>query len=154
MKTMVDPAELRVHATSVAIAGRAVLLMGPSGSGKSDLALRLIDRGAALVSDDYTALRLSGSALIASAPETIAGMLEVRHIGIVQLDRAMNVPVALVVRLGDRPERMPDDVPLIDLLGVALPCVALAGLEPSAPIKVEYALARHGQPHDGQERAP
>ncbi|MBO9575247.1 MAG: HPr kinase/phosphatase C-terminal domain-containing protein [Sphingobium sp.] len=133
-----------IHASCVAISGRAVLLMGPSGSGKSDLALRLIDRGAALVSDDYTALTLSNGLLLASPPDTIAGMIEVRHIGIVHLPCVSNVPVALVIGLEDRPERMPDCPATIDLLGVAVPRIALAGLEPSAPIKLEHALARFG----------
>ena len=137
-------ADTRIHATSVAIDGRAVLLMGPSGAGKSDLALRLIDRGATLVSDDSTSLTVSGTRLLASPPESIAGLLEIRHIGIVHLPCAMNVPVALVIGLEDRPERMPDDPAMIDLLGVAIPRIQLAGLEASAPIKVEHALARFG----------
>ncbi len=145
---MADPTEIRVHASCVALGGRALLIMGPSGAGKSDLALRLIDRGARLVSDDYTALALSGGRLCASPPATIAGLLEIRHIGIVEMPHEANVPVALVIGLGDRPERMPEQPASIDFLGFAVPRMALTGLEPSAPIKAEHALARFGLPGD------
>lgn len=135
-----------IHASCVAIGGRGVLISGPSGSGKSDLALRLIDRGAALVSDDYTLLANRDGLLIANPPTNIAGMLEIRHIGIVHVPHAMDVPIALAVALEEKPQRMPDPVPTLDLLGIAVPCVALAGLEVSAPIKVERALAQFGLP--------
>ena len=84
-----------VHASTVATGGRAVLLSGPSGSGKSDLALRLIDRGFTLVSDDQTVVMREGDRLIASAPPTIAGKLEVRGLGIVEMETLTDVPIAL-----------------------------------------------------------
>jgi len=74
-----------LHASTVALDGRAVLISGPSGSGKSDLALRLLDRGFILVSDDQTIVRKDGGHLVAGAPPTIAGKLEVRGIGIVDM---------------------------------------------------------------------
>jgi serine kinase of HPr protein (carbohydrate metabolism regulator) len=132
-----------VHASCVAIGGRAVLIHGPSGSGKSDLALRLIDRGAVLVSDDYTALEVRGGALLASPPKTIAGKIEVRGVGIVERAFAAEVPVALLVDLGRAPERMPEAV-TDALAGILLPCIGLSALEASAPIKVEAALLVHG----------
>ena len=132
-----------VHATTVAIDGAAVLLLGPSGSGKSDLALRLIDRGATLVSDDYTLLTPLDGQLIANAPPTISGKIEVRGLGIVALDRVGNVPVMLAVRL-DRPvERMPSQT-RADYHGIAIHEVAIDPFELSAPIKVELAL-RHAR---------
>ena len=70
----------------MAIDGRAVLIAGPSGAGKSDLALRLIDRGFTLVSDDQTIVKRDGDRLLASAPPTIAGKLEIRGIGIVDME--------------------------------------------------------------------
>ncbi len=79
---------LLVHATAVAIEGEAVLLRGPSGSGKSDLALRLIDGGAQLVADDQTLLRRAGGRVLASAPPAIAGLLEVRGVGVVRVEAA------------------------------------------------------------------
>lgn len=135
-----------LHASCVAIGGRAVLIEGRSGTGKSDLALRLIDRGAALVSDDYTLLRRSGTALLASAPATIAGRIEVRGLGIVEMTPVADVPVALIVTPSDAPERMPLDPRVRRIAGIDVPCVALAPLEPSAPIKVELALARTPAP--------
>ena len=82
-----------VHASTVASDGRAVLISGPSGSGKSDLALRLLDRGFTLVSDDQTIVRRDGDRLVASAPPTIKGKLEIRGIGIVEMDTIEDVPV-------------------------------------------------------------
>ena len=129
-----------VHATTVAIGGRGVVIEGPSGSGKSDLALRLIDRGAVLVSDDYTCLATVGGTLYASAPATIAGRMEVRGVGLVGMTQAGPVPVALAVQLGE-PERLPEPGTRL-LAGIEVPAVTLAALEPSAPIKVELALGR------------
>jgi serine kinase of HPr protein (carbohydrate metabolism regulator) len=139
------PPDEVVHASCVAIRGRAVLLAGRSGAGKSDLALRLIDRGAALVSDDYTELRRLGGTLLAQAPATIAGRIEVRGIGLVELPEAAAVPVCLYADLDSSPERLPEAAG-IRLAGVDIPLVALAALEPSAPLKLEYALMRFGLP--------
>ena len=132
-----------VHATAVALGNRAVLLIGPSGSGKSDLALRLIDRGARLIADDRAVLTRHGDGVLAAPPATIAGLLEVRGVGIVAVPHVAGVPVALVVDLGGPPARLP--VPATrDVGGVAVPVVALAAFEASAPLKVERALAAVG----------
>jgi serine kinase of HPr protein (carbohydrate metabolism regulator) len=139
------PADEVVHASCVAIGGRAVLLAGRSGAGKSDLALRLIDRGAALVSDDYTELRDVGGTLLARAPERIAGKIEVRGVGIVDLEQTADVPVCLYANLDLAPDRLPE-AEAIRLAGLDIPLVALAALEPSAPLKLEYALVRFGLP--------
>ena len=129
-----------IHATTVAIGGRAVLIEGPSGAGKSDLALRLIDRGAVLVSDDYTCLASDGSTLYAQAPATIAGRLEVRGVGIVDMACHGPLPVALAVALGE-PDRLPEPQERL-IADVAVPLVMIQPFEASAPIKVELALAR------------
>lgn len=133
-----------LHATSVAIGGRAVLLTGPSGSGKSDLALRLIDRGAMLVSDDYTLVKRVDGTLIATAPATIAGKMEVRGIGIVDLPAAREAPVALLVDLFDTIDRMPLDMRRRTLAGSDVPIARVAPFEISAAIKVELALKSLG----------
>ena len=133
-----------LHATSVAIAGRAVLLSGPSGSGKSDRALRLIDRGGILVSDDYTLVKRIDGRLLATAPATIAGQMEVRGIGIVDLPSVGEAPVALLVDLFDRVERMPLDPLLRIVAGMQVPVIKVAPFEASAPIKVELALRKIG----------
>ena len=115
------------HATAVAIDGEAVLLRGPSGAGKSDLALRLIDRGARLVADDQTLLRRVGDRVIAAAPPTIAGLIEIRGIGIVAVDAADAVPLFLIadlIVLGVV-ERMPERT-CETVLGVPVPLIGLA----------------------------
>jgi serine kinase of HPr protein (carbohydrate metabolism regulator) len=137
-----------LHATTVAIGGRAVMLCGLSGIGKSDLALRLIDRGAVLVSDDYTLAKRSGfgtqARLLASAPDNIIGMMEVRGIGIIDMPHAAGVPVALVVDLFDIVDRMPEKPLTRTIAGVDVPVMKIAPREASAPIKVELALKAFG----------
>jgi serine kinase of HPr protein (carbohydrate metabolism regulator) len=138
---MTLPSSEMLHASAVAIDGQAVLITGVSGSGKSDLALRLIDRGATLVSDDYTLLTRVGAVLMASSPATIKGKLEVRGIGIIDCDTLDAAPAALIVRIDEVPLRMPED-DVQNIIGVAIPVVALAPFEASAPIKIELALRR------------
>jgi serine kinase of HPr protein (carbohydrate metabolism regulator) len=133
-----------LHASTVAIDGRAVLITGPSGSGKSDLALRLLDRGFTLVSDDQTIVKRSGDRLIATAPPTIAGKLEIRGIGIVEMERADHAPVALVVELTSDIQRLPDDSRERPILGVSVPLISIDALTASAPSKVALALDRMG----------
>ena len=128
-----------LHATAVAIGGRAVLIEGRSGSGKSDLALRLIDRGAALVSDDYTLLLRREGVLIARAPENIAGKMEVRGFGIMPMEHVSDVPVGLVVRIDSEVLRMPERRAR-RIAGIEVREIALAPFEASTPIKVELAL--------------
>ena len=133
-----------VHASCVASDGRAVLITGLSGSGKSDLALRLLDRGFTLVSDDQTIVRRDGKLLIASAPPQIAGKLEVRGVGIIEVETASDVPLALVVELTSEIQRLPDDSRERELLGVALPLVSIDATTASAASKVALALDRLG----------
>ena len=133
-----------IHASTVALDGRAVLITGPSGSGKSDLALRLLDRGFALVSDDQTIVKRDGDRLVATAPPNIAGKLEIRGIGIVDIDRLSDVPVALIVELTSEIERIPDDSRERLILGVRLPLISIDAMTASAPSKVAIALDRLG----------
>ena len=102
--------------------------------------MRLIDRGAILVSDDYTILTRSGDGLLASAPETIRGRIEVRGIGLIGMPFENAAPVALIVTLDDPVVRMPEPDQSRTLAGISLPLVALAAFEVSAPIKIEQML--------------
>lgn len=135
-----------VHATSVAIGGRAVLLSGVSGMGKSDLALRLIDRGATLISDDYTIVTLVDGRVQASAPDTIIGKMEVRGLGVIDVPSGGHAPLALVIDLSHEIERMPSDPVQRTIAGADVPVVKVAPFEASAPIKVELALKTMGLP--------
>ena len=133
-----------IHASTVAMDGRAVLISGPSGSGKSDLTLRLLDRGFTLVSDDQTIVRRDGERLLASPPPTIVGKLEIRGIGIVEMDHIGDVPVALLVELTSDIQRLPDDSRERPILGAPLPLISIDAMTASAPSKVALALDRMG----------
>lgn len=130
-----------IHGTSVAVDGGAVLLRGPSGSGKSDLALRLIDGGGVLVADDQTALSRKGDEILVSAPPQIAGRMEVRGLGIVRLSAVSDIPVRIVVDIvpATEVERLPKPAETM-LLGVALPVLRLAAFEASTPAKIRLAV--------------
>jgi HPr kinase/phosphorylase len=112
-----------LHATTVSIDGRGLLIIGPSGSGKSSLALQLLALGATLVADDRTQVIRDGDQIIASVPPTISGQIEARGVGIIDVVAAEPTPLALVVDLGQHePKRLPDQHTR-DVLGVALPCL-------------------------------
>jgi HPr kinase/phosphorylase len=129
-----------VHATAVAIDRSAVLIIGKSGSGKSDLALRLIDRGALLISDDI--VQVDGTA----APPTlhpapnIAGKIEIRGIGVISIPHVEDISLRLVVNLDSTVERLPFDRQTHSIAAFDVPTINLGAFEASAPIKIEYAL--------------
>ena len=133
-----------LHASCVANDGRAVLIAGPSGSGKSDLALRLLDHGFTLVSDDRTIVRKEGDKLVASAPATIKGKLEIRGIGIVDMQSVSDVPVALVVDLTSDNQRLPDDSRARLIRGMSIPVITVDAMTASAASKVTLGLDRLG----------
>jgi serine kinase of HPr protein (carbohydrate metabolism regulator) len=146
-----------VHGTCVALGRTAALLRGPSGSGKSDLALRflfLARRGPAavnppaLVADDQVQLIVSGGHIAASAPEAIRGKLEVRGVGIIDVRCLPEAELALIVDLSDRDgvARLPERSATVRLLGVEVPLLRLFPWEASAPVKLALALARGGHP--------
>src|SRR5262249_31115567 len=135
---------LLVHATAVAIGGAGVLLTGPPGSGKSDLALRLVDGGASLIADDQVMLRRDGDRLIAgfpdAAPAELRGRLEVRGLGLMPVAASAAVPLALVVALRPGPpeDRLPAPQSAEDL-GVAVPRLGLARFAAGGGAQVRLA---------------
>jgi HPr kinase/phosphorylase len=139
--TVTRAASVQAYATCVEISGAGVLLRGPSGSGKSDLALRLIEGGALLVSDDRTDLSLDDGQLTARAPTPIAGRMEVRGLGIIDVASADSAKVALVVDLvaPEAVDRLPD-AQCCTYLGREVPRLALAAFEASAPAKIRLAV--------------
>lgn len=133
---------LRV-ATAVAIGGRALLIEGVPGSGKSSLALALIDRGAALIGDDGVTLELRGATVWASPAPATAGLIELRNVGIVSLPTT-EAPVALVLDLRDDAPRFVERADPVELIGRSLPRLAFDPRGPAAAVRAEYALALHG----------
>jgi len=132
--------------TCVAIGGRAVLIDGVSGSGKSSLALALIDRGAALVGDDGVALRVEGGKLLASPAPATRGLIEVRGVGLVPMAAVQDRPVALLIRLTRNAPRYVETPPREDILGVALPLIELYPDSPVLALRAGIALDVHGLP--------
>lgn len=136
-----------VQATCVAIDGHGVLLRGPSGAGKSDLALRLIDGGAALVADDLVAVAAEAGRVIArlpsGAPAECRGRLEVRGIGLLPVATIAEAPLALVVDLvrSPAPVRLPAPES-VEIAGISLPRLALDPFEASAPARIRLVLRR------------
>ncbi len=134
-----------VHsATCVAIAGRAVLIEGPSGSGKSMLALALIDRGAMLVGDDGVTLERRADRLYASPPPRITGLLEVRNLGLLSFPTTQDVPAALVLRLDPDAPRFIEAADHCTLEGVTLPLLRLWPGGTELALKAQLALERYG----------
>lgn len=140
------PAPVVMQASAVVIAGRALLIEGPPGSGKSTLALALIDRGGGLIGDDAVTLhRDAQGCLIASPPPHIAGLLEVRGVGLVRLPTAPPAPAALILTLGGAaPQRLPETLMLRPIAGVDVPVLPFdpGAIAPAA--RAEWALATHG----------
>lgn len=132
-------------ATCVAVQGRALLIEGPSGSGKSMLALALIDRGAMLVGDDGVTLTPHGDHLLASPPPRIAGLLEVRNLGLLEFPTARDLPVALVLRLDREAPRYIEAAEQVELGGVAVPLVRVWPDGDGLALKAELALRRFGR---------
>lgn len=145
--------EALIHGTCLAIGADGVLLLGKPGSGKSSLALRLIDqpggglsgmvRSARLVADDQVRIRKTGESLIAAAPAALANRLEIRGLGIATLAALPEVSLRLAVRLTPAAEieRLPDlAAARMDILGIALPLILLDPTEAAAPARLRAAL--------------
>ena len=124
---------MRYHASCAARDAHGVLLLGPSGSGKSDLLLRLLDRGFTLIADDQVEV----SDGVAQAPATLAGLVEIRGLGILRLPYQATAQLALAVTLGAPPTRLPQPARDAEL---GVPSIALDPWLASAPIRVSLAL--------------
>ena len=131
----------RIHATSVNIDGFGVLIRGPSGSGKSDLALRLIDVGARLIADDQTEISADGPYIRLNAPHEIAGKIEIRGYGISKMAYDQNIVLSLIVDLRDKDdiERMPG-IPTDEILGKPILVLQLNAFEASGVAKIHAVL--------------
>jgi HPr kinase/phosphorylase len=132
---------MQMHASSISYPEGGVLLIGASCSGKSDIALRCIDRGARLVADDRVDIAAYDGVLYASAPERIAGKLEVRGVGILTLPYVQKAALSVVVNLVERQEieRLPE-ASFFDCLGLQLPLLSLYAFEESATAKIRFFL--------------
>lgn len=135
---------MNVHASCISINGHGVLLWGKSGVGKSDLALRMIEKGAVLVADDYPILEEKDGIVYASCPESIQGKLEIRGLGIFEFPFEKKVPVRLLVDLSTEKEieRFPlEKIPLPDGVPFDIDCIRLRSFEASTPIKIQTYLS-------------
>jgi len=135
--------EVLANVSCVAIDGRAVLIEGASGSGKSTLALALIDRGAGLVGDDGVSLDLRGGRVWAAPPPVTSGMLEIRNVGLVDMETT-EAPLALVVRLDRDAPRYVEQASVAALLGDHVPELALFPDAAGLALRTEWALRVHG----------
>lgn len=130
-----------LHATTVSIGGKGVVILGPSGSGKSSLALQLIALGAGLVADDRTEITRNGQVLTATAPSTIQGMIEARGVGILRLKDTGATPLSLAVDLSQESEPRLPEAHDHAILGIVLPCLFPA---PSPHFAAAIWLYVHG----------
>lgn len=130
----------RIHSTSVVIDDNGVLILGDSGSGKSDLALRLIDNGATLISDDISICRKNLNNIYLYCPPEIKGLLEVREIGIITVPFVEKIKLRLVVNLkSNNNERFPKDS-CFRILGIKIPIINIEGKNSSAVAKIKVKL--------------
>ena len=132
------------QATCIAIGGRGVLIEGPPGSGKSSLALALMDRGAALAGDDGVLLAPAANRLIASPHPNTRGLMEVRNLGVLRFPAADRAPVALVIRLDDAAPRFIEGPQALTLGGIALPLIPLWPHAAMLHLRAELALEHYG----------
>lgn len=146
------PKTERLHASCVSVGSRGVLLVGKSGSGKSDLALRLMAWGAMLVADDQTILTLEDGHLTASVDDSIRGLLEIHGVGLVRYPVANNIPLRLVVELVslEEMEHIPNPQ-TYEIMGHSIPKISIYGFDSSAPHKIYAAMhaMRRGNLHTG-----
>lgn len=137
-----------LHATCVTLKGKGVLICGKPGSGKSSLALQLMDRGALLVSDDQTFLTQKGETLIAQPPSSLKGLLEVRGVGICPFPHQDQSPIALWVDICEEKdvERLPNQ-DFIEYYTIQVPYLKIKKNDPLGAIKVEIKVGLNDTYH-------
>lgn len=133
-------------ASAVSIGGRAVLIEGPSGIGKSELCLTLCDRGAKLVSDDQVLISKTCGSISANPAPNIAGQIEIRNLGIINMEFVQNIPVALIIELSQNAPRFVENARTDHMLGIKVPHIQLTAYSTALAIKVEWALQQYGHP--------
>ena len=141
-----------LHATCVAWGARAVLIRGPSGSGKSALGLEMMAGGAGLVADDRTELSAQEGRLVARCPPAIRGMIEARGVGLLRAEAVGEAEVVVIADLGaEEAERLP---PWREerVLGLALPCLQKPASGRFAAALLQYLKAGRSDP--APERQP
>lgn len=131
------------QSTVIAIAGRALMIEGPPGSGKSSLALSLIDRGATLVGDDGVLIEREGDRLVLAPAPATRGLVELHGIGLISFPTT-RAPAALLLVLGEPVIRLPDRLETVAIEGVRIPRLPFDAANPAAPLRAEHALALHG----------
>ena len=140
---MIQILAMLLHATCVSFDKKGVLLQGPSGIGKSDLALRLIEIGGILVADDQVDLSVRAGRLIANSPKSLLCKLEVRGLGIIEFPTIQNVPLSIVVDLVQK-ERVPrfPELEYLQILNVCIRRLFLSPFESSCAIKIKTAVQK------------
>ncbi|MEM7665789.1 MAG: HPr kinase/phosphatase C-terminal domain-containing protein [Pseudomonadota bacterium] len=142
------PSPTLLQTSAVAIDGRALMIEGEPGSGKSSLALALIDRGATLIGDDGIEVRRDGNRVLACPPPNIAGLVEIRNVGLVEFEIAPPTPIALILTLSEEAERLPETASPRRILGLEIPQLAFAPGSIAPTPRAEWALRQHGLSFD------
>ena len=130
-----------IHSTAISLNGDGILIIGPSGSGKTDLALRLIESGGTLISDDQVIVKRKAKRLFLSSPKKLNGLMQLSGIGIVKADYVQNIPLELVVKL--QPYKNLDPFPINKeeiIKDLSIPVLSLYSFAVSATAKIKIAL--------------